>query len=238
MNIIAAIDIKNGKCVRLLQGKFDRETVYADDPIEISRRWEREGADMLHIVDLDGARDGIVRHFRIIEQIRQAVGIPVEVGGGIRDEKTAKQLLHIGVNRIVLGTAAFENPPLLRRLIKYCATSLVVALDGKNGMITTRGWQTKTDQSVLLMARRLAAQGIPRLMYTDIMKDGTLTEPNYVAITQLRRAVHIPIIASGGVASHEAINRLQKIGVEGIIIGKALYEGKISLKEIAKNYAH
>lgn len=232
MNIIAAIDIKNGTCVRLLQGNFDRETVYSDDPVSIAKRWEDEGADMLHIVDLDGAKDGVMQHVRLINAIRQSVRIPIEVGGGIRDLQIMYQLLSIGVDRIVIGTIAGENIPLLQECIGRFGPAIMVAIDAKNGRVVTRGWQTKTSQSVDTLAQTLESAGVRRIMYTDVARDGMLTEPNYRAIRQLVKTVRIPVIAAGGISSYKAIKKMATIGVEGIIIGKALYEGTLQLKEV------
>jgi phosphoribosylformimino-5-aminoimidazole carboxamide ribotide isomerase len=231
MLIIPAIDIRSGRCVRLLKGDFDQQTVYGDDPVAMAKRWEAEGAQLLHIVDLDGAKDGRAANLAVIQRIVQAVGIPIEVGGGIRTAPDAKALLSAGVWRIVVSTMVFEDPAALKELLRAYARRIVVAVETKNGSVVTRGWQKAEADSLLAVAAKLQSLGVHRLLYTDVTRDGTLTEPNYAEIERLLTTVSLPIIASGGVSSLEAVQKLASLGVEAVIIGKALYEGRLTLKE-------
>ncbi len=231
MLIIPAIDIKNGKCVRLTQGDFNREVIYGDDPIIVAKRFEKEGASMLHIVDLDGAKNGNLANLEVIKKIVQEVKIPLQTGGGIRNKKTVRTLLSIGVSRVILGTVALENEDELKNILKDFASKVVIALDTKNGKLMKQGWLESSDKSSVIAALKLEDLGVQRFIYTDVVRDGTLTEPNYEEIASLMKNVSVPLIASGGISILSNIKQLKSIGVEGVIIGKALYEGKIDLKE-------
>ena len=233
MLIIPAIDIRGGQCVRLTQGDFDQQTVYGTDPVAMAKHWEAEGARMLHIVDLDGAKDGRAINRDVIAQIAGAISIPVEVGGGVRTAESALALLASGVSRVIVGTMAFEGPEVLRGLLKTHATGIVVALETKDGQLRTRGWQQAADGQLVAVAQELQSLGVQRFLYTDVSKDGTMTEPNYHEIKQLQGAVTVPIIASGGISNLRAIKTLRAMGVEDAIIGKALYEGKLNLQGIS-----
>lgn len=231
MLIIPAIDIRAGKCVRLKQGDFERQTIYDTDPVAVAKRWEAEGAKMLHVVDLDGAKDGISANLSVIRKIAQSVTIPVEVGGGIRSTQAAEMLLSAGVDRIVLGTMAFEDRASLKTLLKDYAPQVVVALETKDGKLVTRGWQQAAGGDLLAAAQELQDIGVQRFLYTDVAKDGMLTEPNYKEIANLVQKLSVPIIASGGVSTIETIKKLRAIGPDAVIAGMALYEGVLSLKE-------
>lgn len=231
MLIIPAIDLKNGKCVRLTQGVFGSEKVYSDNPADMAKRWEKEGAKMLHLVDLDGAKNGTMANLKTIKKIIKTVNIPVQVGGGIRDEKTIKILLDAGVSGIVLGTIALENKALLIQLLKKYGGQILIALDTKNGNLVKRGWLEKTNKGYLKAACKFEKQGVKKFMYTDIVKDGTLTEPNYKEIIKLKRALSVPVFVGGGISSINDIKKLKSIGIKGVIIGKAIYENRINLKE-------
>ncbi len=231
MLIIPAIDIKNGKCVRLTQGDFNREVIYGDDPIIVAKRFEKEGASMLHIVDLDGAKNGNLANLEVIKKIVQEVKIPLQTGGGIRNKKTVRTLLSIGVSRVILGTVALENEDELKNILKDFASKVVIALDTKNGKLMKQGWLESSDKSSVIAALKLEDLGVQRFIYTDVVRDGTLTEPNYEEIASLMKNVSVPLIASGGISILSNIKQLKSIGVEGVIIGKALYERKIDLKE-------
>lgn len=231
MLVIPAIDIKNGKCVRLTQGDFEREKVYADDPVIIAKQWVNQGAEMLHLIDLDGAKDGNPVNLNVIKKIVKSVSIPVQVGGGVRNKETAKALLSAGIYRIVLGTIALENPDELKNILKEFSDRIAVGLDAKNGQLMKKGWIEKSNKGTNATALELERLGIQRFVYTDVTKDGTLTEPNYKEIANITKNIIVPVIASGGITTIACIKRLKSIGVEGVIIGKALYEGKIDLKE-------
>lgn len=231
MLIIPAIDLKNGKCVRLTQGVFGSEKIYSDNPVDMAKKWEKEGAKMLHLVDLDGAKNGTMTNLKTIKKIINSVNIPVQVGGGIRDEKTIKILLDAGVSGIVLGTIALENKTLLIQLLKKYGSQIIIALDTKNGKLVKRGWLKETDKSCLETAEEFENQGVEKFMYTDVVKDGTLTEPNYKEIIKLAKTLSMPILVGGGISNIRDIKKLKSIGVEGVIIGKAIYENRINLKE-------
>lgn len=232
MIILPAIDMLAGKCVRLTQGKFQDEVVYSEDPVAMAKRWESEGAPMLHLVDLDGARNGKLTNLDTIKQILNSVGIPAQLGGGIRDERTVEMVLDLGVRRVVIGTAALEDENFLRGLVNKYSSRIVVALDAKKGKLVKRGWQEKTDKDILETAQRLKELGVARFVFTDVIKDGTLTTPNYPLIALLLERVDAHILVAGGISSSAQIKKLKSMGVEGAIIGKALYEGKVDLKEV------
>ena len=230
MEIIPSIDLKAGRCVRLYQGDFDQETIYSDDPVAVALGWQEQGGNLLHLVDLDGAGGGIPANLSIITSIVQALKIPVQVGGGIRERATADALLSTGVARVVIGTAAVENPDLVEGLCQdYGGERVVVAVDARDGMVTIRGWTAGSRVSALELARQVRVLGVPRLLYTDVSRDGTLTSPNFAANTELVRETGMKVQASGGVSTLEDIRRLNKTGAEGVIIGTALYRGTISL---------
>ena len=229
MIIIPAIDIKGGRCVRLYQGDFDKQTVYSENPLEIAFEWRGLGAKMIHIVDLDGAKEGQPVNTRIISTIVRK--IPVQVGGGIRDRKTINKYLEAGALKVVLGTAILEDFEFAQSIFREFKDKVVTSLDAKNGVLKTRGWIEESKLGVLETAKKLQDLGATRIIYTDISKDGSLTEPNFLSLEELIQNLSIPIIASGGISNIQQIKELKEIGVEGVILGKALYEGKINLKE-------
>jgi len=231
MLIIPAIDIKNGKCVRLTQGNFESEKIYSEDPLAIARQWEEQGAQILHIVDLDGAKNGNLANLEVIKKIIREVKIPLQVGGGIRNKQAVKTLLSNGVSRVILGTVALENVDELKNILTEFASQIAIALDTKNGKLMTQGWFESSNKSSITTALKLEDLGVQRFIYTDVVRDGTLTEPNYKEIANLTKNILVPVIASGGISNISNIKQLKSIGVEGVIIGKALYEGKITLKE-------
>ena len=232
MLIIPAIDIKNGKCVRLTQGRMDAETVYSENPIEIAKRWEDSGARLLHLVDLDGAVEGIPKNKETIKKIVQSIKMPVEIGGGIRDMEVVKDYLGTrGVKRVIIGTIAQENPKFVEKVCKMFPKGIVVGIDAIDGAVATRGWVRVTQEKAVDLAKRLKDLGVYCIIYTDISKDGMLTGPNVKATKEMVRAVNIPIIASGGMSSVKDIESFKGVKLEGIIIGKALYTGDIDLKE-------
>lgn len=231
MLIIPAIDIKNGKCVRLIQGDFENEKVYSEDPVAIAKQWVSQGAEMIHIVDLDGAKNGNLDNLEVIKKIAQEVNIPLQVGGGIRNKEAVKTLLSIGVSRVILGTVALEDEEELKSILKDFARQIAVALDTKNGKLMKQGWLEDSDKNSVITALELERLGVQRFIYTDIVRDGTLTKPNYKEIANLTKNISIPVIASGGISTISSIRKLKSLGIEGTIIGKALYEGEIDLKE-------
>jgi len=236
MEIIPAIDIRGGKCVRLYQGDYSQQIVFDENPAAVALKWHSQGADWLHVVDLDGAAVGKPRNMAVIEEIMKTSDLLVELGGGIRQEEVAVKLLQKGVSRIILGTAAIENPGLVEKLSRRFGDAVVVGLDARDGRITVHGWQKDTVIDVLQLCRQMVALGVSRFIYTDVKRDGTLTEPNFDTIERLIAEVDVPIIASGGISRLEHLRRLKGLGVEGAIIGKALYTGDINLGEAIINF--
>jgi phosphoribosylformimino-5-aminoimidazole carboxamide ribotide isomerase len=231
MEIIPAVDIKDGKCVRLYQGDYRQETVFSEDPVSVALNWQAQGAGRLHLVDLDGAASGEPRNIAVVEAIVKQVSLPVQLGGGIRDEATVAKLLAIGINRVILGTAAVENSELVERLCQKYGGAIVVGIDARDGRVATHGWKKGTEVVALALGRRMAATGVSRFIYTDIKRDGTLTEPGFEAIAEMVKVVNLPIIAAGGISALSHLRKLKELGVEGAIVGKALYTGDISLRE-------
>jgi phosphoribosylformimino-5-aminoimidazole carboxamide ribotide isomerase len=232
MEVIPSIDLRAGRCVRLYQGDYQRETIYSDDPVSVALAWQQQGAPRLHLVDLDGASQGWQVNHETIAVIIRSLSIPVQVGGGIRDEETAERLLKSGADRVVIGTAAVEEPSLVESLCrKHSGGRVVVAVDARDGQVAIKGWTEQSSVSALELARRMAGLGVSRLLYTDISRDGTMTEPNFAANAALVRDTGMAVLASGGVTSLEHIRLLTGTGVEGAILGRALYDGAISLPE-------
>ena len=233
MIIYPAIDIRGGRCVRLTEGRFDAETVFADDPAEMALKWAGLGAEFLHLVDLDGALAGEGKNVPVIERILQSVSIPVQLGGGIRNLETIEKLLSLGVNRLILGSAAVKNPQLVEEACKKYPGHIAVGIDAKNGDVAIEGWGQGSGVAATELAKKMAAYGVETIIYTDISRDGMLSGVNVEATAALARACGVPIIASGGVASLEDIRRVKAVesdGVQGCIIGKAIYTGAVDLK--------
>lgn len=231
MLIIPAIDVKDGRCVRLYQGDYQKVTVFSDRPSEVARRWENEGARLIHVVDLDGAYHGAPCNLKAIDEIVHAVDIPIQIGGGLRSLDAVDAVLRLGATRVVLGTAAVENRALVSDAGARWPGKVAVAIDAKDGTVMTRGWQHQSELSAKSLAQDVVLQGAVRVIYTDIERDGTLTEPNYTATAEIVAAVPVPVIASGGVADVEHLRRLKAVGVEGAIVGRALYTGAIHLAD-------
>jgi len=231
MYIIPSIDIKDGKCVRLYQGDFERLTVYDDDPAAVARRWAEQGAQLLHVVDLDGARAGHPVNTHVIVEIVQSAGVPVQIGGGLRDEPAVLAALGLGVARVVLGTAAVQQPDLIERLVARYGDEIAVGVDARNGIVATDGWTEESQVTAPDLVAHMAALGVRRVIYTDISRESTLSEPNYAATAALVRPDGPNIIASGGVGKLEHLRQLAGIGVEAAIVGRALYTGDIRLAE-------
>lgn len=231
MEVIPAVDIKGGRCVRLVRGDFRRETVYSDQPAEVARRWESLGARRLHVVDLDGAVAGEPVNLPVIEDIRRTVSVPIQLGGGIRTLETIQRLLDMGVDRVILGTVAVVNPDLAAEACRRYGERIAVSIDAGKGVVWIKGWKERSGLRAAEMARRMVGLGVQRLIYTDISRDGTLTEPHFAAIRELVSQTSLPVIASGGVAAIADLLRLAEIGVEGAIVGKALYTGNVDLAQ-------
>lgn len=234
MIVIPAIDLKEGKCVRLEQGLMERDTVFCDNPAEQARKWEAAGAELLHIVDLDGAFAGVPKNRAAIEAIVGAIGIPAQLGGGIRDIETIRAYLDLGLSRVILGTAAQRNPALVEESCRLFPGRIVVGIDAKNGMVAVQGWAEVTGITAVDLARKFEGYGVSAIIYTDISRDGMMQGPNIEATRALAEAISIPVIASGGVSSVKDIENLMAIessGVIGVITGKAVYTGAIDLTE-------
>ena len=231
MEIIPAIDLKDGKCVRLYQGDYSQETVFSEEPVDVARRWQELGARRLHIVDLDGAARGQLCHASLVEEMARSVEIPLQLGGGLRRLDVIEQVLELGVERAILGTAAIEDPELIGEVCCKFGKQIIVSIDARDGYIATHGWRDRTTVTAVALVESMASVGVRRFVYTDIARDGTLSEPNFHAIAELVAKSSLPIIASGGISSLEHIKKLARLGVEGAIIGRALYTGDLDLKE-------
>ena len=232
MEVIPAIDLKSGRCVRLYQGDYARETVFSDDPVAVALEWQEAGAPRVHVVDLDGAASGEPGNLDVIAAVARHLDVPLQVGGGIRRIETALGLLELGADRIVLGTAAVRDEDLVRRLCQEVGSDrVVVALDCRDGLVAVQGWTEGTSVTGRQLAATIEELGVGRFLYTDISRDGTLTQPNFDAIREMVAPGGRAILASGGVSSLDHCVRLAQIGVEGAILGRALYSGDIRLQE-------
>ncbi|RYG71167.1 1-(5-phosphoribosyl)-5-[(5-phosphoribosylamino)methylideneamino]imidazole-4-carboxamide isomerase [bacterium] len=233
--IIPAVDIRGGKCVRLLQGDYAQETVYGNDPLEMAKKWEGEGATRLHIVDLDGAREGVSANLDVISRIAKELKIPVQVGGGIRNFDALDALLDAGVQRGILGTQAARNPQWAEEAFAIYADAVILGLDARDGKVAVEGWQETSQVSAIQFAKYMVEAGCMRIIFTDIARDGMLTGPNLEALAEMAEAVKIPVIASGGIKAASDVAELRKIPyIEGLISGKALYEGTTTMSELLK----
>lgn len=234
MQIIPAIDLKDGKCVRLFQGEMDQETVYFEEPVAAAKHWLAEGASFLHIVDLNGAVEGRPVHTQEVAAISAQPGLRVELGGGLRSVAAVEAALALGVDRVVIGTAAYDNAEFLRTLCQKFPAKIVVGIDARQGKVAINGWKETTAMDAVALAQRCAQDGAARIIYTDISRDGAGSGVNLDETLKIARAVSIPIIASGGVATLDDIRRLlplEKAGVEGVIVGRALYNGAFRLRD-------
>jgi len=237
MEVIPAIDLLNGKCVRLYQGDYNQASIFSDNPVEIARQWAAEGATRLHVVDLDGAKEGKSVNLAVIEAIAKSIDIPVQVGGGLRDRAGVSKLLNTGVKRAILGTVAVEKPELVTELCQEFPRQIVVGIDARNGMVATRGWLETSEVAATDLAQRMASQGAAAIIYTDIHRDGTMSGPNMEALRELAESIEVPVIASGGVSSLTdllSLLSLESVGVNGVIVGRAIYTGDVSLKEAVR----
>jgi phosphoribosylformimino-5-aminoimidazole carboxamide ribotide isomerase len=231
VEIWPAIDIRGGKCVRLQQGDYERETVFSTDPAAMARHWVDLGAQFLHLVDLDGAREGRPVNIASIEAIVQASGVPCELGGGIRSDYGIQELFKVGVSRAIIGTLALKEPHWFRRMCRKFPKRLVLGIDARDGLVAAEGWLKTSDVKAVDLARQFAGEPIAAIVYTDIAADGMMSGPNVAAMAEMQAAVDLPVVASGGVTTKEDVARLAAAGMAGCIIGRALYEGTLTLPE-------
>ena len=231
MQIWPAIDLRGGKCVRLKQGDFSRETVFGEDPAAMARHWVGQGAECLHLVDLDGARTGTPANLPSIVAILQAVDVPCELGGGIREEETIRRLVESGLARLVVGTRAIREPEWFRRMCREFPGKLALGIDARDGRVATDGWLQTSQLEATQLARQFAGEPLAAIVYTDIATDGMMAGPNVAAMEAMQRAAGCPVVASGGVTTVADVARLAAIPMAGCIIGRALYEGTITLAE-------
>jgi phosphoribosylformimino-5-aminoimidazole carboxamide ribotide isomerase len=237
MEVIPAIDLLEGRCVRLYQGDYTRSQVFNDNPVEVAQQWVEQGATRLHVVDLDGAKAGKPVNLEAIAAIVDAISIPVEIGGGLRTQESVRQLLRLGVRWAILGTVAVEQPELVAALTKEFPEQIIVGIDARNGKVATRGWLETSEIQATQLAVQMQEMGVSAIIYTDIHRDGTMSGPNLEALRELAGKVSIPIIASGGISSVTdllSLIALESQGVTGAIVGRALYTGDIILKEATR----
>jgi len=234
MIVIPAIDLKNGKCVRLVQGNMDQETVYSDNPLQMARRWEKLGTELLHLVDLDGAVEGTPKNLDLIQEMVKGLFMPVEVGGGIRSLETIDSYIRAGAMRVVIGTRAAEDPDFLTEACRRFPGKILAGIDARNGYVAVHGWTKVTERPATDLAREIQGQGVSAVIFTDIHRDGMQTGPNIESTRALAESISIPVIASGGISSLEdvrALMRIEPCGVIGAITGRALYTGALDLRE-------
>ncbi|RQD73705.1 MAG: 1-(5-phosphoribosyl)-5-[(5-phosphoribosylamino)methylideneamino]imidazole-4-carboxamide isomerase [Candidatus Syntrophonatronum acetioxidans] len=234
MEVIPAIDLRKGRCVRLFQGRMDRETVYYEDPLEVACMWEEKGASRLHMVDLDGAFKGVPQNKEVIRKVAEKLKIPIQLGGGVRDESTVEELLGTGISRVIIGTAAVRDPELVKNLVDRFGERIMVGIDAREGRVALQGWLESSDIKALDLVKDMEKMGVREIVYTDISRDGTLEGPNLEATREIAEETSLAIIASGGVSSLEDIKKARELepwGVTGIIVGQALYTGQFTLEE-------
>ena len=229
MQVWPAIDLRGGKCVRLRQGDYRQETVFYEEPVEAACHWVAQGAEYLHLVDLDGARDGSVANRKAINEILNSVEVTTELGGGVRDESTIQEWLEAGLDRLVVGTQALKQPNWFRDMCRKFPKRLVLGVDARRGRVATDGWLETSDVSTIQLAQQFDCESMAAIVYTDIDTDGMMAGPNVEAMREMKQAINTPVIASGGVTSVDDVRRLAEAGLDGCIIGRALYEGRLSL---------
>lgn len=232
MIIFPAIDILRGKCVRLTQGDYNKETVYDNSPLEVAKTWEKKGASWIHVVDLDGAKTGENVNRQTIKEIAKQVNIPIQTGGGIRSLAVVEEYLRAGVERVILGTAAIKSRSFLQEAVGKFGSRIAVSIDARNGYVATDGWTGDSGLKAIDLVKQLAAIGVDTIVYTDIMKDGMLSGPNFAELETVNNATAMKVIASGGVSAKNDVEKLTAMGIYGAIIGKALYDGRLELEEV------
>ncbi len=236
MILIPAIDIFNKECVRLKQGDYNKKTVFNKNPVEIAQRWVDEGAQRIHLVDLNGAKDGVATNYKIIEKIKKNVGnIEIEIGGGIRNVETIEKYVSCGIDYVIIGTRAVQSPEFLSEVCVKYGIKIILGIDSKDGYVAVEGWEKTSNLSAANFAKEAQGIGVKQIIYTDISTDGMMKGPNLEGTTNLARSLDIPVIASGGISSeNDVMNYLsnEKYGINGVIIGRALYENKISLNKL------
>jgi phosphoribosylformimino-5-aminoimidazole carboxamide ribotide isomerase len=230
--VIPAVDIRGGRCVRLFQGQYDQETVFSEDPVATAMQWQSEGAQRLHVVDLDGALSGSPQNLGIVQRMAEALQIPIGFGGGLRDLDAIRKTLDAGIDRVIVGSAAIETPALVRQACALYGDRVAVALDAKNGIVMIHGWTEASGEPALDVAGRMVDMGVKLIIYTDISRDGTLTEPNFEMVTQFVASAGVPVVASGGISRTEHLVRLRNLGAEGAVVGRALYTGAIKMSDL------
>jgi phosphoribosylformimino-5-aminoimidazole carboxamide ribotide isomerase len=237
MYVIPAIDIRKGRCVRLVQGDLRDETVYSQEPVSVAKLWKLKGAKRLHVIDLDGAFSGRLANLDYVKDIIKATDLKVQVGGGIRDLKTIEKVLSTGVSSVILGTSAVQNKDFVRESVKEYGRAIIAGIDAKKGMVAIKGWKQVTKVDAIGLAKEMVELGVGSIIFTDIQRDGMLEGPNFKSTKELAVAVKVPVIISGGISGYKDIEhakRLEKHGISSLIIGKALYTGKIDLKQAIK----
>ncbi|HDK25808.1 MAG TPA: 1-(5-phosphoribosyl)-5-[(5-phosphoribosylamino)methylideneamino]imidazole-4-carboxamide isomerase [Candidatus Atribacteria bacterium] len=237
MLIIPAIDIKESRCVRLIEGQFKDVEIFSDDPVAVAVKWANKGAMMLHVVDLDGAQYGKLTNSSLLEKIIKKISIPIQTGGGIRKYEEVERLINLGASRVILGTILWKDKSMAKRLFKNFSDKIIAGIDAREGYVAVEGWQNITSVDALGFAKEMERLGARRIIYTDIKRDGSLIGPNMDNLEEMLKNVNIPLICSGGITSLydiKKLKRLEGLGLEGIIIGKALYKGRIILEEALK----
>jgi phosphoribosylformimino-5-aminoimidazole carboxamide ribotide isomerase len=237
MYVIPAIDLRKGRCVRLVQGDLRDETVYSQEPVSVAKLWKLKGAKRLHVIDLDGAFSGKLSNLEYVKDIIKATDMKVQVGGGIRDLKTIEKVMDLGVSSVILGTSAVQNKEFVKEAVKEYGKAIIAGIDAKKGMVAIKGWKQVTKVNAVDLAKEMADLGVGAIIFTDIQRDGMLEGPNFKSTKELAVEVNIPVIVSGGISSYRDIEhakRLEKYGIDSVIIGKALYTGKIDLKQAIK----
>lgn len=238
MQVIPAIDLRGGRCVRLYQGDYSKETVFSDDPVAVACKWRDAGASRLHVVDLDGARSGVRTNAAAVARITAEVDVPVQVSGGIRSADAAGEVLRLGVDRVIFGTAAVEAPDEVHNaILKFGRERVLVGVDARDGLVATHGWTEGTTVPAIDLMRQMADLGVGRFMYTDISRDGTFAHPNLDAIAVILESIDRPIIAAGGIADVSDLVALARLGVEAAVCGKAIYTGAIDLADAIRRVA-
>ncbi|MCI1943798.1 1-(5-phosphoribosyl)-5-[(5-phosphoribosylamino)methylideneamino]imidazole-4-carboxamide isomerase [Clostridium luticellarii] len=231
MLILPAIDLRDGKCVRLYQGKFEQSEIVGEDPVKVALSFKKSGAEYIHMVDLDGALHGKIKNIKAIEKVAKTAGIPVELGGGIRDMETIDMLLKLGISRVILGTSALKDPNFVKEAVKKYSEKVAVGIDARNGKVAVNGWVDISAVHYTDFARQMEDIGVKTIIFTDISKDGTLKGPNLEQLFEIKESVNCHIIASGGIKSVEDLKNINKMGIYGAITGKAVYSGNIDLKK-------